>query len=491
MIVSIALNMGLHRDGEQFGLDAYETEMRRRIWCCLVMLDGLNAATFGRPMMIADAQFDTKPLSSLNDGDLHRGLKFPLPHKDPNTFTDTAYPRAKYSLSMVARKIISTVFGIKPPSYDTILKLDGMVRDTYEQTPDVMRYESIHSLKGKLPSPSAAIAVQRLGLTLVANHSLVILHRPFLYRSFHDARYMPSREKCVEAAHQVLRLFHQYRNKPDYEEYSRNIMGALHAFHAGTVIGLRCYLEPLSCSERDWMALDAIRNEFEIVSKSVDSGWAKLGDKGSKVFSILIRKAIERKAILGGALGSKGITIGPSPTVPPTNSATPAISESSGFSGLNFTPSGDGYSSSTGLTPQYSGQPLFGTNQFDVNPLTNPAVDPYGFRAGTMLLGAGMPGVGVATSDSSPEQQPNWDIFLPKGTNLVLFPPKSLCLGLTCSLNGIYSLTIWILMCRAWGRVLRATEESRLIREIHSRILRLRRGGLIVRWNGISEIRRL
>jgi hypothetical protein len=427
MIVSIALNMGLHRDGEQFGLDAYETEMRRRVWCCLVMLDGLNAATFGRPMMISDAQFDTKPLSSLNDGDLHRGLKFPLPHKNPNTFTDTTYAKAKYSLSMVARKIISSVFGIKPPSYETILRLDGMVRETYVLTPDVMRFESIHSLKSKLPAPSVAIAVQRIGLTLVANHALVILHRPFLYRSFRDARYMPSREKCVDAAHQVLRLFHEYRNNPDFAEYSWYVMGALHAFHAGTVIGLRCYLEPLSCSEMDWIALHAIRNDFERVANGLSPGWVKLGEKGGKVFSILIRKAIERKAILEGALGSKGVTIGPSPSVP-ANNATAAPTESSpGFSGMNFTPSGDGYSSSTGLTPQYSGQPLFGTNQFDVNPLTNPAVDPYGFRAGTMLLGAGIPGVGVATSDSSPDQPPNWDIFLPKGTNLV--PSHFLCGG--------------------------------------------------------------
>lgn len=42
IIISIALNMGLHRDGELFKLDPYETEMRRRIWSILVMVDGYN-----------------------------------------------------------------------------------------------------------------------------------------------------------------------------------------------------------------------------------------------------------------------------------------------------------------------------------------------------------------------------------------------------------------------------------------------------------------
>ena len=40
MIIAIALNMGLHRDGELFKLDPYETEMRRRLWSILVMVDG-------------------------------------------------------------------------------------------------------------------------------------------------------------------------------------------------------------------------------------------------------------------------------------------------------------------------------------------------------------------------------------------------------------------------------------------------------------------
>ena len=44
IILSIALNMGLHRDGALFNLDPYETEMRRRLWSILVMVDGYARA---------------------------------------------------------------------------------------------------------------------------------------------------------------------------------------------------------------------------------------------------------------------------------------------------------------------------------------------------------------------------------------------------------------------------------------------------------------
>jgi hypothetical protein len=45
MIVSIALNMGLHRDGSLFNLDPYETEIRRRLWSILLMIDGYTLLT--------------------------------------------------------------------------------------------------------------------------------------------------------------------------------------------------------------------------------------------------------------------------------------------------------------------------------------------------------------------------------------------------------------------------------------------------------------
>jgi len=211
----------------------------------------LNASSFGRPMMISDAPFDTKPLASMNDCDLRPGCKMPPPRPaNPESLTDTTYATCKLALAMVVRKIISSLFGLTPPSYDTIMKFDAEVRQIYDSFPSGMKRSSEMNREG-----GVTLSVQRLGLKVITNHTLVILHRPFLYRSFRDARYVPSREKCLDAAHEVLQLFHEYRNNLDYIEYSWYALGALHAFHAGTVVGLRCYLEPLTCDERDCIAV--------------------------------------------------------------------------------------------------------------------------------------------------------------------------------------------------------------------------------------------
>ena len=362
-------------------------------------------------MMISDAQFDTKPLASMNDIDLRPGCKTPpvLP-ADPETITDTTYSTCKLKLSLLVRKIVSSLFGLKPASYDQIMKLDSELRSTYDAFPSGIK----HNLNQ--PLPSVTLCVQALGLKVVLNHSIVILHRPFLYRSFRDARYIPSREKCLEAAHQVLELFHEYRNNIDYIEYSWYALGALHAFHAGTVVGLRCYLEPLTCDTRDWVAVENACREFEKISK-VD-GWSKLGEKATKVFGILVRKALEKKAILEGALGSNGITVG-------------ATGQGGEFENVGLGGAGGGFDatnlgmssygidtvSSTSTGYEYSAtSSLFGApNQFDPNPLTNPALG-SGDYSPSRLQGVGMPG--VVASDLSPDKG-NWDAFWPKGMNLV------------------------------------------------------------------------
>jgi hypothetical protein len=136
--------------------------------------------------------------------------------------------------------------------------------------------------------------------------------------------------------------------------------------------------------------------------------------KATKVFSILIKKAIEKKAILEGALGQSGIHIGTSGQ----SFDSPGGSGFGSIGGMPFTPSLDtsSTSGSTGFTPQYTGSLFPIANQFDPNPLTNPHLTSEAFNPAG-LQGAGMPG--VVANDSSPDQE-NWDALWPKGMNLVI-----------------------------------------------------------------------
>ncbi|KAI0471129.1 fungal-specific transcription factor domain-containing protein [Xylariaceae sp. FL0804] len=69
--VRIAQKMGLHRDGESLGLSPFDTEMRRRIWWQIIILDSMNALTSGIGPSLIPRTWDTKKPLNINDSDLY------------------------------------------------------------------------------------------------------------------------------------------------------------------------------------------------------------------------------------------------------------------------------------------------------------------------------------------------------------------------------------------------------------------------------------
>ncbi|RSL66385.1 hypothetical protein CEP53_003396 [Fusarium sp. AF-6] len=69
--VRIAQKMGLHRDGETLGLPPFETEMRRRLWWRIYMLDARCGLQSGLGPSTLPSVGDTKFPSNLNDSELN------------------------------------------------------------------------------------------------------------------------------------------------------------------------------------------------------------------------------------------------------------------------------------------------------------------------------------------------------------------------------------------------------------------------------------
>lgn len=81
----IAQKMGYHRDGEQFNLSPFETEMRRRIWWHVVTQDSRYAMLSGLSHAWVASNWDTKMPQNLNDEDLSPNSMKPLvPRNGPS-----------------------------------------------------------------------------------------------------------------------------------------------------------------------------------------------------------------------------------------------------------------------------------------------------------------------------------------------------------------------------------------------------------------------
>lgn len=94
----IAEGMGLHRDGAFLGLPPFETEIRRRIWWQLKILNGDTAELSGSDKFgtIDSDPRNPKLPSNLNDDELHPGLSSLPPARDKAT--DMIFCALRYDL---------------------------------------------------------------------------------------------------------------------------------------------------------------------------------------------------------------------------------------------------------------------------------------------------------------------------------------------------------------------------------------------------------
>ncbi|ROT38976.1 hypothetical protein SODALDRAFT_149802 [Sodiomyces alkalinus F11] len=84
VLIRIAYKMGLHRDGEKLNLPPFETEMRRRVWWQIIMLDCKYAITSGFADTLLPWGWDTEIPTNIDDSSLFRGSTEPIqPREGP------------------------------------------------------------------------------------------------------------------------------------------------------------------------------------------------------------------------------------------------------------------------------------------------------------------------------------------------------------------------------------------------------------------------
>ncbi|KAL2130870.1 hypothetical protein VTI74DRAFT_5844 [Chaetomium olivicolor] len=95
----IAQKMGLHRDGENFGLSPFDSEMRRRLWWVIVMLDSKYAVFSGLSQPIIVHRCTTKAPTNIDDEDMDPQATEPFRDRDGPTdmiFTLMMHKFAKF-----------------------------------------------------------------------------------------------------------------------------------------------------------------------------------------------------------------------------------------------------------------------------------------------------------------------------------------------------------------------------------------------------------
>jgi hypothetical protein len=100
--IKIAECMGLHRDGESYGLNPLETHVRRLVWYQLCFLDIRTCEAQGPRPGIRKDEFDTKLPLNINDIDLHATGK---PPASVDHWTDATFTILRFEVTEMMRSI--------------------------------------------------------------------------------------------------------------------------------------------------------------------------------------------------------------------------------------------------------------------------------------------------------------------------------------------------------------------------------------------------
>ena len=108
----LAQAQGVHRDGAHFGIPPFETEMRRRLWWHISILDTRASEDHGTESIFTESFYDTKFPLNINDEDLRPDMtEFPEEHEGT---TEISFCLIRFELSALSRKIGAAVPGIGP-----------------------------------------------------------------------------------------------------------------------------------------------------------------------------------------------------------------------------------------------------------------------------------------------------------------------------------------------------------------------------------------
>lgn len=131
--------MGLHRDGEALGLPPFETEMRRRLWWQIIMVDAKYAIMSGLSHTLLPRNWDTKEPKNINDVDLLPSATEPFQDRDDPT---------EMVMVLVTYKIAR--FIINSPGLELVLMLNEMEAMKGPNIPDKCKVQEYRDLVKRL-----------------------------------------------------------------------------------------------------------------------------------------------------------------------------------------------------------------------------------------------------------------------------------------------------------------------------------------------------
>ncbi|EKM75494.1 hypothetical protein AGABI1DRAFT_132163 [Agaricus bisporus var. burnettii JB137-S8] len=205
--IKIAQNLGMSRLGSETGLHQYPLEWRssikrevaRRVWWCLVLNDWSCAMAHQGVYSIHPSQNHTSLPANIDDVDL--GESDVVQSKPPNIHTEMSSFLCRLRFIDIQRQLVDES---NRGGYDLDFvndmeyKINNVISDLNDH------FQMVLDSRKKPSRPNDARCSERTLCQIIGQGLILQLNRPFLFRSYHDKRYVQARSQCIKAARLIL-----------------------------------------------------------------------------------------------------------------------------------------------------------------------------------------------------------------------------------------------------------------------------------------------
>lgn len=256
IVLRLAQGLGLHRDGTNFALKPFETEMRRRLWWHISLLDVRSSEDHGTDPLIHESMYDTRLPLNINDEDITPDMEEPPVEREGCTDATFCLIRCEITSALRRANYVCPgsqwrASGTLPPP-DRCERMIQIISDRCEQ-----RY--IRHCDMNVPIQWCAATVARLILAKL----WLIVHHPMTRKDRGNIT-QATRESLFHTAIEVLEFGRLLEADPKTAKWGWLFRTNMQWHGVAFVLSEICVRPMCPVTDRAWNAVSSLYSEWAI-----------------------------------------------------------------------------------------------------------------------------------------------------------------------------------------------------------------------------------
>jgi hypothetical protein len=307
LAIHLAQALGIHRDGSNFGLNPFDTEMRRRLWWQISLLDNRAAEDHGVDPTFTEQFYDTQIPLNLNDDDIYPGMKeYP---KERVGATEMTFCLIRYEIGVFSRRFTFNAPGGQVPFQGQQLSLDDKER-LIDECHRKLEEKYLQHCDMNMPIYWVTATVARLILAKM----WLMVHHPRAYSVTDGGSPLPQeiRDRVFITSIEVIEFAHLLEKNENTAKWGWLFRTYMQWQSVAFVLSEICIRPPGLEVERAWRAIESVYDTRMVVSSKYQRGmlWKPLRHLMAKARA---RRAAQQAQVQTGKM-QRSVEVAPPPS---------------------------------------------------------------------------------------------------------------------------------------------------------------------------------